>query len=40
MKWQADKRRNKIEEWRKGDKVMLSTKDFAFKERPARKLVD
>ena len=29
-----------MENWKKGDKVMLSTKDLVFKERPARELVD
>ena len=29
-----------MENWRKGDKVMLSTKDLVFKERPVRKLVE
>ena len=29
-----------MENWKRGDKVMLSTKDLMFKERPARKLVD
>ena len=40
MKRQADKRRKETEEWKKGDRVLLSTKDLVFKERPARKLVD
>ena len=40
MKRQADKGRRKTKEWKKGDKVLLSTKDLVFKERPARKLVD
>ena len=40
MKRQADRGRKETEEWKKGDKVMLSTKDLVFKERPARKLVD
>jgi len=31
IKWQADRGRKKAEEWKKGDKVMLSTKDFFFK---------
>jgi len=39
-KMQADKRRKKSEEWKKGDKVMLSMKDLVFKKRLARKLVD
>ena len=29
-----------MEEWKKGDRVMLSMKDLVFKERPAKKLVD
>ena len=40
MKRQADRGRKETEKWRKGDRVMLSTKDLIFKERPARKLVD
>jgi len=40
MKRYADKKRKEIENWRKGDKVMLSTKDLVFKERPVRKLVE
>ena len=40
MKRQADKERKESEEWKKEDKVMLSMKDLAFKERPARKLVN
>jgi len=40
MKRQADRGRKEIENWTKGDRVMLSTKDLVFKERLARKLVD
>ena len=40
MKRQANRRRKETEEWKKGDRVMLSTKDLVFKERPVRKLVD
>jgi len=40
MKRQADRGRRETEDWKKGDKVLLSTKDLVFKERPARKLVD
>jgi len=36
----VDRGRKEVEEWNKGNKVMLSTKDLVFKERPARKLVD
>ena len=40
MKRQADRRRKETENWKKGNKVLLSTKDLVFKERPVRKLVD
>jgi len=40
MKRQADRGRKETEDWKKGDKVLLSTKDLVFKERPAKKLVD
>jgi len=40
MKRYADKKRKEVEDWRKGDKVMLSIKDLVFKERPVRKLVE
>jgi len=40
MKRQADRGRKEVEEWKVGDRVMLSTKDLMFKERLARKLVD
>ena len=40
MKRQADKGRKETENWKKGDRVLLSTKDLVFKEKPARKLVD
>ena len=40
MKRQADRERKETEDWKKGNRVMLSTKDLVFKERPARKLVD
>ena len=40
IKRQADKRRKETEDWKKGDRVLLSTKDLVFKERPMRKLVD
>ena len=40
MKRQADWRRKETKDWKKGNRVMLSTKDLVFKERPARKLVD
>jgi len=34
MKQYADRNRRETEEWKKGDRVMLSTKDLVFKERP------
>ena len=40
MKRQADKGRKETENWKKGDRILLSTKDLVFKERPAKKLVD
>ena len=40
MKRYADRNRKKMEEWKKGDRVMLSTKDLVFKERPVCKLVE
>jgi len=40
IKRQVDRERKKVEEWKVGDSVMLSTKNLVFKERPARKLVD
>ena len=40
MKRQADRGRKETEDWRKGDRVLLSTKDLVFKERLVRKLVD
>jgi len=32
--------RKETEDWKKGNRVMLSTKDLVFKERPVKKLVD
>ena len=40
IKRQADKGKKKTKNWKKGDRIMLSTKDLVFKERPAKKLVD
>jgi len=40
MKRYADKSRKEMEKWEKGDRVLLSTKDLVFKERPARKLTE
>jgi len=40
MKRYADSGRKEIEEWRKGDRILLSTKDLVFKERPSKKLTE
>ena len=40
IKRQTDRGRKETKNWKKGDRVMLSTKDLVFKERPVRKLVD
>ena len=40
MKRYTDRNRKETEKWEKGDRVLLSTKDLVFKERPARKLME
>jgi len=40
MKRYADRNRKETEKWRKEDKVILSTNDLLFKERPVQKLVE
>ena len=40
MKRYADRGRKETEEWKKGDRVLLSTKDLVFKERPSKKLTE
>ena len=40
MKRYADRGRKETEKWKKGDKVLLSTKDLVFKERPSKKLME
>ena len=40
MKRQVDNERRESEDWKRRDRVLLSTKDLAFIERLARKLVD
>ena len=40
MKMQADRGRRETEDWKREDRVLLSTKNLVFKERLARKLVD
>jgi len=40
MKRYADRERKETEEWKKGDRVLLSTKNLVFKERPTKKLME
>ena len=40
MKRYADRSRRETEEWKMGDRVMLSIKDLVFKERPVWKLME
>ena len=40
MKRYIDQSRKETENWRKGDRVLLSTKDLVFKERPTKKLIE
>ena len=40
IKRYADRNRKETEEWKRGERVMLSTKDLVFKERPAHKLME
>ena len=40
MKRYADRGRKETEKWKKGDQVLLSTKDLVFKERPSKKLTE
>ena len=40
MKRYADRERKETEEWKKRDRVLLSTKDLVFKERPTKKLME
>ena len=40
MKRYVDRKRKETKEWKKGDRVMLNTKDLVFKKRPVRKLVE
>ena len=40
MKKYADRGRKETEVWKKGDQVLLSTKDLVFKERPTKKLTE
>ena len=40
IKQQAERRRKETEEWKKENRLLLSTKNLVFKERLAKKLVD
>ena len=40
MKRYADRGRKETEVWKKGERVLLSTKDLVFKERPSKKLTE
>jgi len=40
MKRYADRGRKETEVWKKGDRVLLSTRDLVFKERPSKKLME
>jgi len=39
MKRYVDQSRKETEDWKKEDRVLLSTKDLVFKERPTKKLM-
>ena len=40
MKRYAGRNRKEMEKWKKEDRVLLSTKDLVFKERPTKKLME
>jgi len=40
MKRYVDRGRKETEQWEKGDRVLLSTKNLVFKERPSKKLTE
>ena len=40
MKRYVDRSRKETEKWKRGDRVLLSTKDLVFKERPVKKLTE
>ena len=40
MKRYTDRGRKETEKWKRGDWVLLSTKDLVFKERPSKKLIE
>jgi len=40
MKKYVNRNRKETEKWKKGDRILLSTKDLVFKERPTKKLTE
>jgi len=40
IKRQTNRGRQEVEDWKKSKRVILSTKDLVFKERPAKKLME
>ena len=40
MKRYVDRSRKETEKWKKGDRILLSTKDLVFKKRPTKKLTE
>ena len=40
MKRYVNRGRKETEKWKKGDRVLLSTKDLVFKEKPSKKLME
>jgi len=40
MKRYVDRSRKETKDWKKGDRVLLSTKDLVFKKRPVKKLME
>ena len=40
MKRYADRGRKETEKWKKGDQILLSTKNLVFKKRPSKKLME
>ena len=40
MKRYVDRNKKETEKWKKGDRIILSTKDLVFKERPVHELVE
>ena len=40
IKRYVDRERKETKVWKKGDRVLLSTKDLVFKERPSKKLTE